>query len=186
MGQDCCRATRTKLAGGKRKTKTLRMQNRTPMGCAKYPGDFGWPTRALAPKLAPGPCAGLHRPAREHRRLRTRAIHWSRAAAATLRRTCAELAPSIGRRHTAMPREKIYWPLSAVPAVKGVSCAAHLALALVCGADFLWKLMCGAGPGDLGGSRGSTSANNHWKSGPKSSSQTAFRYPAPGGEAAYC
>ena len=27
-------------------------------------------------------------------------------------------------------------------------------LELVCGADFSWKLMCGAGPGDLGGSRG--------------------------------
>jgi len=33
-------------------------------------------------------------------------------------------------------------------------------LELVRGADFSWKLMCGAGPGDLGGSRGSNSAEN--------------------------
>jgi len=38
--------------------------------------------------------------------------------------------------------------------------------------------MCGDGPGDLGVSRGSASAENHWKAGPKMSSQTAFRYPA--------
>ena len=30
----------------------------------------------------------------------------------------------------------------------------HLALGLVCGAHFSWKLMCGAGPGDLGWSPG--------------------------------
>jgi len=49
-------------------------------------------------------------------------------------------------------------------------------LELVCGADFSWKLMCGAGPGDLGGSRGSLSVENPWKSGPTISGQTAFRY----------
>jgi len=37
--------------------------------------------------------------------------------------------------------------------------------------------MCGAGPGDLGGLRGSVSAENHGKTGPKVFSQTAFRYP---------
>jgi len=52
-----------------------------------------------------------------------------------------------------------------------------LALELVCGANFSWKLMCGAGPGDLGGSRGSASAENPRKTWPKISSQTAFRYP---------
>ena len=37
--------------------------------------------------------------------------------------------------------------------------------------------MCGAGPGDLGGgSRGSVSAENQWKTGPNISSQTAFKY----------
>ena len=54
-----------------------------------------------------------------------------------------------------------------------------MALELVCGADFSWKLMCGAGPGDLGGSRGSASAGNLGKTGPKISSQAAFRYPVP-------
>ena len=52
-----------------------------------------------------------------------------------------------------------------------------MASELVCGADFSCKLMCGAGPGDQGGSRGSDSAENHRKTGPKISSQTAFRYP---------
>jgi len=37
--------------------------------------------------------------------------------------------------------------------------------------------MCGAGPGDLGGSRGSASAENPEKTGLKISSITAFRYP---------
>jgi len=41
------------------------------------------------------------------------------------------------------------------------------ALELVCGADFSWTLMCGAGPANLGGSRGSASAENHGKIGPK-------------------
>jgi len=30
----------------------------------------------------------------------------------------------------------------------------EMAFELVCGADFSWKLMCGAGPGDLGGCKG--------------------------------
>ena len=54
----------------------------------------------------------------------------------------------------------------------------HLALGLVSGADFLWKLMSGAGPGDLGGSCGSDSAENRRNAGPEISSQTAFRLPA--------
>ena len=53
----------------------------------------------------------------------------------------------------------------------------HSALELVYGADFSWRLICGAGPGDLGGSRGSISAKVLGKTGPKISSQTAFRYP---------
>ena len=53
----------------------------------------------------------------------------------------------------------------------------HLALELVCGADFPCKLMCGAGPGDLGGSRGSISAGNPMKTGLKIYSHTACRYP---------
>ena len=53
-----------------------------------------------------------------------------------------------------------------------------MALELVCGADFsCCKLMCGPGPGDLGGSRGSVSAKISGKTAPKLSSQTAFRYP---------
>ena len=55
----------------------------------------------------------------------------------------------------------------------------ELGLEVVRGADFSWKLMCGAGPGDLGGSRGSASAENPGKTVPKVSSQTAFRYSAP-------
>jgi len=43
----------------------------------------------------------------------------------------------------------------------------HLALDLVCGADFSWKLMSGAGPGDLEGSRGSESAETPRKTWPK-------------------
>ena len=39
----------------------------------------------------------------------------------------------------------------------------HFALELVRGADFPWKLMCGAGPGDLGVSRVSMSAENTGK-----------------------
>ena len=54
----------------------------------------------------------------------------------------------------------------------------HLALELVCGADFSCKLMCGAGPGDLGGSPGSGSAENRWKTGRTIFGQAAFRYPA--------
>ena len=54
-----------------------------------------------------------------------------------------------------------------------------MALELVCGADFAWKLKCGAGPGDPGGFRGSVSAENPRKTGPKTSSQTAVRYPVP-------
>jgi len=51
------------------------------------------------------------------------------------------------------------------------------ALELICGADFSCKLMCRAGPGDPGGSRGAASAENPRKTGPKISCQTAFRYP---------
>ena len=40
-----------------------------------------------------------------------------------------------------------------------------------------WRLTCGAGPGDLGGSRGSISAEISWKNGPKVSGQAAFRHP---------
>ena len=36
----------------------------------------------------------------------------------------------------------------------------EMALELVSGADYSWKLKCGAGPGDLGVSRGSASAKN--------------------------
>ena len=54
----------------------------------------------------------------------------------------------------------------------------EIALELVRFADFSCILMCGAGPGDLGGSRGSASAENPRTTGPKISSQTAFRYPA--------
>ena len=53
----------------------------------------------------------------------------------------------------------------------------EMALELVCGADFSLKWMCGAGPSDLGRSRGPVSAENPRKTGPKISSQTAFRYP---------
>ena len=52
-----------------------------------------------------------------------------------------------------------------------------IALEWVCGADFSWKLMCVAGPGDLGGSRGPASAENPGKTRPKISGQIAFRYP---------
>jgi len=51
----------------------------------------------------------------------------------------------------------------------------HLALELVCGADFSWKWMCRAGSGDLGGVP--TSAENPMKTRPKIFSQTAFGYP---------
>ena len=54
-----------------------------------------------------------------------------------------------------------------------------MALEFVCGADFSWKLMGGAGPGHLGGSRGSISTGNPGKTVPKISSQTAFRHPDP-------
>ena len=54
----------------------------------------------------------------------------------------------------------------------------EMALELVCGADFSCKLMFRASPGDLGGSRVSISVGNPGKTGPKISSQTAFRYPA--------
>ena len=40
----------------------------------------------------------------------------------------------------------------------GFSLRHEIALEFVSGADFSCKLMCGAGPGDLRGSRGSTSA----------------------------
>ena len=43
------------------------------------------------------------------------------------------------------------------------------AFELVCGADFSWKLMCGEGPGDLEGSRGSDPAVNPRKTGPTNS-----------------
>ena len=62
--------------------------------------------------------------------------------------------------------------------VAGFFVRRHLALELVCGADCSCILMCRAGPGDLEGSRGLISAQNPWKTGPKISSQTAFRHPA--------
>ena len=52
-----------------------------------------------------------------------------------------------------------------------------MALEVPCGSDFSCKLMCGAGPGDLEGSRGSVSVEIFWKIGPRISSQTAFRHP---------
>ena len=61
----------------------------------------------------------------------------------------------------------------------------HLALELVCGADFSWELMCGAGPGDLGGSRGSDSAKNSPRAPPdtaclgKNCFQQTFSHPLP-------
>jgi len=55
-----------------------------------------------------------------------------------------------------------------------------MAVELVCKADFSCKLICGAGPGDLEGSRGSISIENPGKTGPKISSQTAFKYPGMG------
>jgi len=42
----------------------------------------------------------------------------------------------------------------------GVVVRCHLALELACGLDFSRRLMCGAGPGDLGGPRGSALAEN--------------------------
>ena len=73
----------------------------------------------------------------------------------------------------------------------------HLALDFVCGADFSRKLSCGAGVGNLRGSRVSESAESHrktgptgagsaenpCKTGPKQSSQTALGCPvwAPAG-----
>jgi len=62
----------------------------------------------------------------------------------------------------------------------GIFVRHHFALELVCGADFSRTLMWEAGPGDLGGSRGSDSAENPRKTGPKMSSQIAFRCPATG------
>ena len=43
----------------------------------------------------------------------------------------------------------------------------NMASELVCGADLPWSSMCGAGPRDLGGSRGSVSAENAMKNEPK-------------------
>ena len=81
----------------------------------------------------------------------------------------------VGSNHTC-------WPIFWVPEgnLAGFCVRHHLALESVCGADFSWKVMCGAGPGDLGGSRGSASTENPKKTGPKISSQTAFRYPGQG------
>jgi len=62
----------------------------------------------------------------------------------------------------------------------------ELALDLVCGADFFCTLMCGAGPGDLRGSRGSGSAKNMKKTRPEYSGQTAFRYPIQPRSSAKC
>ena len=53
----------------------------------------------------------------------------------------------------------------------------HWALELVSGAGFSFKLMCGAGPGDLGGSWGSASAEDPRKTEPKISNQAAFKCP---------
>jgi len=81
----------------------------------------------------------------------------------------------VGSNHTC-------WPIFWVPegSLAGFCVRHHLALESVCGADFSWKVMCGAGPGDLGGSRGSASTENPKKTGPKISSQTALRYPGQG------
>ena len=68
-----------------------------------------------------------------------------------------------------------YWALEG--SLAGLSVRRHSALELVHGLDFSRKLMCGAGPGDLGGSRGPDSADNPGKTGPKISGQTAFKYP---------
>ena len=62
--------------------------------------------------------------------------------------------------------------------VAGVSVRYHLVLELVCGSDFSCKLMCRAGPRRSRGVPGSISTENPGKTGPKISSQTAFRYPA--------
>ena len=57
-------------------------------------------------------------------------------------------------------------------------CGRHrLALELVCGANFSWKLMCGAGPGDLRESGGRLRAKTTGKTVPKVSSLAAFRNP---------
>jgi hypothetical protein len=53
----------------------------------------------------------------------------------------------------------------------------EVALKLVCGRDILCKVMCGAVPGDPGGSQGSMLAGNPRQTDPKISSQAAFRYP---------
>ena len=68
----------------------------------------------------------------------------------------------------------VFWVLEG--SLAGFPSRRERALDLACGADFSCKLMCGAGP-DLGESRGSASAENPGKTGPKISSQTAFRYP---------
>ena len=62
------------------------------------------------------------------------------------------------------------------PGLAGFFECRDMALELVRGADFSWELMCGAGPGDLGGSRGSGSAENPGKTESKISSQTAFAW----------
>ena len=51
-----------------------------------------------------------------------------------------------------------------------------MALELVSGADFWCKLMSRAGPVDLGGVMGSNSGLKPRKTGPKTFSQTAFKY----------
>ena len=76
------------------------------MGCAKYPEDFGWPTHALAPKLAPGlapACAALRGSTvgLGHGQL---VEGGSCDLAPSLRRACAELRPPT---HRHAPREDL-------------------------------------------------------------------------------
>ena len=52
------------------------------------------------------------------------------------------------------------WVLVPEGSLTGFFGRRHLALELISGADFSWKLKCEAGPGDLGGSRGSVWAQS--------------------------
>jgi len=71
-----------------------------------------------------------------------------------------------------MLRENMTWVLEG--SLAGFLVRHDMALELVCGADFSWKLMCRADPGDLGAPRGSDSAGTRGKTGPRISSQTAL------------
>jgi len=67
---------------------------------------------------------------------------------------------SAGRRHRGGPGAPVWLPEGRLAGFLGCR---ETALELVSGADFSWKLMCGADPGDLGGARGSISAGNPGK-----------------------